>query len=391
MRAEQPGAGSLPARSCRATVYLLVALLVALGCRQQESGPAEKKRPPQKRHVFLPPVPDEPVQVARAGPQGDSCPDGQGITVLMDGETCTDPSFHPSHGQPAVILTLQEKDGSAAILVDLGTDPRALDNNLTAWLAGRPDGKLPGHRALVLSHAHSYAPLVTGSGKSGGPAEALLLVWRVLGDLPATGPNIADVCSHARETTGPAARLCGSRARSLEPGLAPVTYADGTESERVWLFTYAISPEERAEVPFQPLESVLVIRSGEGYLVYSVCSHMASKEHGVQELHIAERVAALTASGALPPGPVHTLVTGLCGVIRTFEETGGKNRNGAFDSDEFVRRLKKFKEATGLERIYFSHCGLKMDPVYPLFQQVLGADNVHLALPGSCIPLGGRH
>ena len=343
---------------------------------------------PPHKHVFLPAMSAEPVEVAVAGPAALSCPGGEGLTILLDGEECADPAYRDSRGQPAAVVRLQEKSDSALILIDVGLDPAAFRQNLGVWAAGVPDGKLPARRAMVLSHAHTYAPLLMGGKKGHDPAAALTAAWEVLGNIPVSGPNLADICAHAGENiAGPAARLCGSLARSLEPGLRPVAYADGTKSNRAWLYTWAISPEERAEVPFQPLETLLIVSSGAGYLVYSICSHMAQETDGIQELHIVERVADLAASGKLPPGPVHTLITGLCGVIRTFEETGGKTASGAFDSQGFVRRLENLQKKTGLQRIYFSHCGLRMDPIYPLFQRVLGEENVRIALPGSCIPL----
>jgi len=92
--------------------------------------------------------------------------------------------------------------------------------------------------------------------------------------------------------------------------------------------------------------------------------------------------------GLLARAPIHTVVTGTCGVIRTFHHHDGVGGEGRFDREEFERRARGMKADLGVERLYLTHCGL-----YPTNREALApmhdafGDAVQMAYPGTCIPL----
>ena len=184
--------------------------------------------------------------------------------------------------------------------------------------------------------------------------------------------------------------LCDTWARAPEIGLSPIRYADGTLSTRAWTLTFPIEPVERAEIPFQPMESVFVFRSGDGYLVYSVCSHPRQPDAGREShlpFHAIELVQDQIDRQALEPGPIRTLITGTCGMQQALQEDPhGPPPDPAHQQDLLMGQLTALASRTGLRYVYLSHCGLMNQHLWPAFLAVFGT-NVQRALPGSCIPL----
>ena len=323
-----------------------------------------------------------------------------GMTLLLDGQECADPGFHVGLDQPAAIVRLTEDGaGTALLLIDVGVSPEALRNNLGRWFAqqglppGLPDPALP--RAILFSHVHTFGDLMAPLGSFAwmAPGESLREAQELLGVDTVQGPNRAGLCDgDVRVLRNPAARaLCDGAMRETEPGLAPVRYTDGTASRRAWTLTYPIAPGERGELAWQPEESVFIFRTGEGYLVYSVCSHALQPGPGPRDqrpLPGIELVQDRIDAEELPPGPIHTLVTGACGMDQMLTEfNGGAPMFIKEDPERLAGRLRALSARTGLRRVYLHHCARHFEQFWPVFMDVFGAANVQRALPGSWIAL----
>lgn len=321
------------------------------------------------------------------------------MTILLDGMECADPAFRGRGDQPAVVVRLTEPRGrTALLLIDAGASPEALKNNLQRWFErqdlpplAQSDGIL---KAILLSHVHTYnrvmAPPWAFDWRD--TAESFRVAWELFGELPVQGPNLTDLCIDTVRIVGnPVARkLCGVRMRVTESGLAPIRYANGTLSRRAWTLTYPIAPEERAELPFQPYESVFVFRSKAGYLVYSVCSHalQPGQEPSRRPFHAIELVQEHIDNGDLPPGQIHSLVTGACGMEQMLTEYNDGKPVIIKENPGLLRsRLSALSERTGLQRVYLNHCSRHFEQFWPAFMEVFGDNNIQRALPGSCIPL----
>ena len=393
----------MPLKLACACVMLVVVDLGA-GCGGDEDVDKEAARPAlpeqgahsRKSGPDARPLLAQEARIPLAAPAGDSCKAHESLTILLDGDRSVDPVYKPEGSQPSVVLGLTEGDGVGGLLVeDLGDHAPALEYNLDAWLTRwRIEESTYPRRALLISHPHTIGRMIL-PGKSPqrveeGPA---VLDWtlRRLGDASLTSPNFADLCDAARrDVSWPVAPACERPFHDLEPGLTPLVWGDGTPSQRVFLYTYAISPVEIDQVPFQPLETVLIVSAPPGYLLYSVCSHLPmdhSQEHPAP-FHVAYRVRERMDAGGLEPGPIHTVITGTCGVLRTFEPTASKSERGAFDTAEFGRRAAQMREDLGIQRLYLSHCGLMRTSQHSLqpFLDAYGG-RIGLAYPGACIPL----
>ena len=337
---------------------------------------------------------DTHVRLADAA--GEGCAAHESLTILLDGERVVDPLYLSEGGQPAVVVGLTEGDGVSGVLVeDLGDYAPAMNHNLEAWLnRWRIEEATYPRRALVISHPHTVGRMIL-PGKfpqrqEEGPA-VIDETLRRLGKASLTSASLDDMCDLARrDSEWPVAPACDHPHHALEPGLEPLVWGDGSVSGRVFLYTYAISPVEVDEVPFQPLETVLIVSAPPGYLVYSVCSHLPldHSEDSPAPFHVVYRIKALMDAGELEPGPIHTLVTGTCGVIRSFEKTGGFTGQGIFDGEAFAARAAQMRDDMGLQRLFLSHCGLYRTSQHSLrlFHSVFG-DGVRRAYPGACIPL----
>lgn len=353
---------------------------------------ARQRRDTQDERPALPLETD--IRLAAAA--GAGCAAHESLTILLDGEQVVDAAYHNDGGQPSVVVGLTEADGISGVLVeDLGDYAPAMNHNLDAWLERwHIEEATHPRRALVISHPHTVGRMIL-PGKfprqvEEGPAVIDETLKR-LGKASLTSANFDDLCALAsQEPDSPVAPACNHPHHALEPGLAPLVWGDGTESGRVFLYTYAISPVEVDEVPFQPLETVLIVAAPPGYLVYSVCSHlpMGHTEDDPAPFHVAYRIKALMDAGELEPGPIHTLVTGSCGVVRTFDKSGGFTAQGTHDLEGFTDRATKLREDLGVQRLFLSHCGLYRSFQYTLrpFHAAFG-DRVQLAYPGACIPL----
>ncbi len=327
---------------------------------------------------------------------GEGCAAHESLTILLDGERVLDPLYQSQGGQPAVVLGLTEADGVSGVLVeDLGDYAPAMNHNLEAWLnRWRIEEATYPRRALVVSHPHTVGRMIL-PGKiprraEEGPA-VIDETLRRLGEASLSSANLDDLCAVARrDSNWPVAPVCDHPHHALEPGLEPLVWGDGTLSSRVFLYTYAIAPVEVDEVPFAPQETVLVVAAPPGYLVYSVCSHLPldHSEQAPAPFHVAYRIKALMDAGELEPGPIHTVITGTCGVMRTFDKTGGITEQGVFDGEGFAARAAKMRDDLGLQRLFLSHCGLNrafqhsLEPLHAAF-----GDDARLAYPGACIPL----
>jgi len=386
--------------ACAALVLLGVGPACGGGeyVEQDESEPTvleQESRGRQEAEGERPSLPlDTRIPFAEAA--GEGCTAHESLTILLDGGRSLDPLYRAAVGQPSVALGLTDGDGVSGVLVeDVGDHAPAMNHNLAAWLSRwRIEESTYPRRALLISHPHTVGRMLL-PGKSPQPVEEGPAVidetLRRLGQASLIAANLAELCALAREDgSWPVAPACEHPRHALGAGLEPLVWGDGTVSSRVFLYTYAISPVEVEEVPFKPLETVLIVSAPPGYLVYSVCSHMPMRrdEEHPAPFHVAYEVKALMDAGELEPGPVHTLVTGACGMLRTFELTSDKDDRNMFVAAEFGRLAAKMRDDLGIQRLYLSHCSLvstsqrALKPLHDTF-----GDSVRLAYPGACIPL----
>ena len=414
MRAPSPSL-SLPVRP-RWSPLLVAPLLCGLalgagawvgGCGGGDEEPAEVhgERPP-------PPPPGGPGQgppppggvtsprpldtaITMASPAAEACSHHDSFTVLMDGDRAVDPAFVAAGSQPAALIAVTEPDGERGVLLeDFGDFRPALEANLDLTLQ-RVQGHGPtAHTAVLVSHPHTVGRMLLPGKAPPPPASGPDVVTTVVQRLssPAIqGPNLDDLCTIARaETQWQVTPVCEQTFTDLPVGSTPLRWEDGSTSDRIWILTYAISPPEIGEIPFQPLESVLVVSVPPGYLVYAVCSHHIHDPTGTQHspFHAAYHVQKAMDEGQLPRGPIHTLVTGSCGILRTYHMDGGTTAHGQFDEEGFKRRIGVMQRELGIERLFLTHCGVSpgLRHAWPHFHAALG-EKVRLAFPGTCIPL----
>jgi hypothetical protein len=343
------------------------------------------------------------------GPQDDSltppyapkdpggCAGGSGMTILMDGRHCVDDAFLAGGDQPAVAVRLTEPDGRIGILLlDMGSEPTALENNLAVWFEQHgltaPLDQAGVLEALFFSHGHTFGGLLSPpSVFFWKPLESLRIAWRFFGEIEIQGAVLPALCHAMRQVpmTGVARKVCAD-SPGVAPGLAPLLYANGTPSQRAWTFTYAFL-EPQGDPPFEPVETVFVFRSGAGYVVYSVCSHaqdLGGRGHLPRRLHVVEQIQDEIDAGRLPPGVLHTLVTGSCGMQHALSIVRGREEpTPEVEAAAWRSGLRALAERTGLQRVYLTHCSLSsFRHVWPIFTEVFGA-GVQRAVPGSCIPL----
>jgi len=350
----------------------------------------------ERKDDGAPPLRPLDTPILNAHPAGEGCTAHESMTILLDGDQIADPHYHSDGQQPSVVIGLTDHDGVSGVLVeDLGDYAPAMDYNLDAWLTRwRIEETTYPRRALLISHPHTIGRMIL-PGKITQPVEEGPAVidetLRRLGHASLTSPNFQNLCDEARrDPNWPVAPVCERPVHDLETGLEPLVWGDGTKSGRVFLYTYAIAPEELDKIPFQPLETVLIVQADPGYLVYSVCSHLPNHpdEGHVAPFHVAYEIKALMDAGKLEPGPIHTVVTGTCGVLRTFDMQGGKTEQGVFDTPGFQSRVQQMRDDLGIQRLFLSHCALRrtsqhsLRPFYEVFRE-----GVQLAYPGACIPL----
>ena len=356
--------------------------------------PATGTLEPPTEEASPPPLPSE--EIALAGPADANCPADESLTILLDGDRVVDSRFATGGDQPSAVLAITEADGTLGILVeDAGTHAPSLERNLDTWLDRLGRERLAGaHRAVLVSHAHTVGRMLLPANKVPKPVESPRVydaLFQRFGTIGIQGPNLAQICQTARrDTTWDVSAFCDRELTTLEPGVSALRWEDASASSRVHVLTYAIAPPEVDEIPFQPLESVLVVSARSGYLVYSLCSHIPeAARHGSEPpFHAAYLVREAMDQGLLAREPIHTIVTGTCGVNRTFHHHGGDGGEARFDSAEFVRRATAMKTDLGVERLYLTHCGLyrtNREALQP-FHEVFG-DAVEMAYPGACIPL----
>jgi hypothetical protein len=381
------------------------------GCGGEPDEPAAPGSPPAHRPGGPPPPgppggdhrpmnpPAGPLDtpIALAAPASEACSGFDSFTVLMDGDRVVDPAFLAGGSQPAALIAVTEPDGARGVLLeDFGDFRPALETNLgQALQRARGHGDIA-HHAVLVSHPHTVGRMLLPGKAPPPPDQGPDVVTTVVRELegPAIqGPNLDDLCTIARaETQWQVKPVCEQQFTDLPVGVAPVRWEDGTASARVWSLTYPIEPPEHGEIPFQPLESVLVVSSPPGYLVYAVCSHHIHDPTGTQHspFHAAYHVQKAMDDGLLPAGPIHTLITGTCGVLRTYHMDGGTNAHGQFDGEGFQRRIGVMQRELGVQRLYLTHCGVGpgLRHAWPHFHAALGAQ-VRLAFPGTCIPLDG--
>jgi hypothetical protein len=281
------------------------------------------------------------------------------------------------------------------LIVDVGDDEDIFVNNFKSWekYAGLKDEDLH-PMTIVLSHGHTFGPhdpIHPKAERSDGMA------WLLgkFSDVVVMGPNLNDFMRlgiinrlwlKAGFSPGPG--------DDLKPGVKRLSWSDGTLST-VRLVSYPFAPHSD-DVPFTPYETVTVIPTDHygcpGYLIYSVCSHMRlpagrGGPSGPVPFHAGFVVKEAMDEGLLPPGRVHTIVTGTCDAIRIFTETGGRLSGGKLDGDLFMEKLRRMKSELGVERVVFVHCALERRPVDEIraMYRVVFGENVLNAFPGSVV------
>ena len=379
------------------TLLLTVVILGTYACQvEPKTGPEASPGPGATEATPVRSVGPAPAVVSATteGCQGDDS-----LTILLDGAECADPGFVAGGAQPAAMIRVTEPGGGTGVLlIDVGESPDALEVNLRRWIQGQGLATLAQDddvlKSIMFSHVHTFDRVMTPPWGFGDAevAESLRLAWEFIGDVSVQGPNLGDLCSDAVKVAGdPVARkLCEAPLREIERGLTPVRYANGVASRRAWTLTYPIAPQERKDLSFQPLESVFVFRSMGGYLVYSVCSHAhqpGQETHSHRPFHAIELVQQYIETGDLRSGPIHSLVTGACGMEQMLTEYN--KGQPVFISENpglLTDRLAAMAKRTGLKNVYLSHCAQHFQQFWPMFIEVFG-DRVGRALPGSCIPL----
>lgn len=320
-----------------------------------------------------------------------------GMTILLDGAESAAPEFHPGGGQPIVAVRVTEPGGDIGLIViDIGDFSDASQNNLERWheqqalASPREDAGIK--KALYVSHVHSYNALFspkTSEELHRQATESLSNLWKHFGDVTLQGPNLDFFCARPGETAQSAItrKLCDGLVRSVEPALEPVRYSDGTLSQRAWTLTYPIITAE-GRLPFDPYETSFVFSNAGGYIVYSVCSHPLTAEESegsAYPFHAGAVVRRRIDDGELPPGPIHTLITGACGMEQLIGQIIGGQASIAQVRRAWRDNLEEYLNPMVTERIYVSHCGLLNRSFMMALSEVFHGD-VERALPGSFIP-----
>ena len=317
------------------------------------------------------------------------------LTILMNGSRAADERFKPGGRQPAVLFRIEEDDGECGLLlVDAGDDERIFTVNFEAWLASADlDSGRIDRGAVLLSHGHTFGPPDPGAPDA-DRSDGLNCFLERCGSSHIYAPNLDVFCRLGlfnRAWLG--SGICDGKGIDLSPGVRRLEWSDGTLSG-VHFVTYPVALPETG-VPFSPDESVTVVPDGDGCLVYSVCSHMRrpDAEKTPPPFHAAYIVREAMDGGEVPRSPIRTLVTGACGMMRTFSERDDKTTpDGTFDRAAFINKLRTMKNDLGIERVYLVHCALvRRDPdqAQALFREVFG-ENVEPAYPGAVIPIAPR-
>jgi len=325
-------------------------------------------------------------KIGIGAPAGDSCDPFDSLTVLVDGHRAADEAYRASgspHGQPSIVVGVTEPGGRRrAAVVDLGESADDVLHNVGQWSArAESRGAAPLPSATVISHLHTlqmYLPRPPGAKVPHVGPEAFAAKLERLAPGAILGSNLDAFCGLADDHA--AALLCERPLVTLEPGIEPLVWSGGTPSQRVYLATVRIHDHA---LPFEPTETALVVASPPGYLVYSVCSHMPlqSGDDALPAFHVVHQIRSLMAEAQLPDGPIHTLVTGGCGV-ETRASIIARGQGGTAQQVH-DRELQRLVDEFGLRRLFLAHCGVDMAP---RFTEALG-DSVQLAVPGTCIPL----
>ncbi len=345
-------------------------------------GPADE-RPPNEPHRPKSPFPG-------AEPIDSVCASADHLVVLGDGEQPAAAAFEGSSGQPALAIAVREPDGRRGVLlVDLGNDRRVLRHNIDQWRATLGE-EPPAHAAVVLSHGHPMAGLFSPSpaDRPTESGESFREVFDALGPMAVAAPNLDFFCrQHGARLDGETRKICGERGRTLQPGLEPLLWSDGERSSRIWTLTWPVLEAEDRHLPFVPLETLIVVSQPPGYFVLSVCSHppVDLDPTGKTPWHAVTLVEREIAAGRLPPGPVHTVVTGLCGVAQALDTT--RQKSGSEPGEQALADLwQKLWQRTGVQRLFLFHCGLFTGELFPPLDLSLPGQ-VRTADPGACIPL----
>ncbi len=332
-----------------------------------------------------PAPPSAPEADAAADPSRRAPSDG--ITILADGNGTADPRFEAVDGNPAALVVVTEPDGRRGVLLFGLGDPGSagLIKNLRPALADRGVELSKTRRAaVVFSHFHFNIFPPASAGSRPPPLDHLPAPLKALPAVAIQGPNLASLCKLNRPS-GHLMGACARKPRDTTPGVAPLQWSDGP-SKRIHLLTYPFSPpleEERGSgISLTPMETVLVIATPPtGYLVFSYCSHMQDAPGGAAPVfHAASLVQQAMAAGKLPPGPIHTLLTGTCDVSRTLgaRKAAAGGRAGAVDRAAVQEAVRQLRAELKIQRLFLVHCGLTGD------KAAFGAP---LAYPGAVIPL----
>jgi len=348
---------------------ILVAVL-ALGCTR---GTSEGGVP----RIELPPA--DHVLIYADAPHGrDPLPPGS------DAATAPGSPFLPGEYHPAVRYVVREPDGQVThFFLDAGVREAQFRHNRAIDLASLP-GPEEDLRPdfLVVSHYHTiFLP---------SAADAFL---RRSGVQPSTplyehdGGGLATLLEENPDLRVYVPRLEGftydmlppiwrqerllERAIPLGEGYHPIT-------DRVGILTRTFSVDEERwlghdEIP----ENLVVVRSGDGYLVHAACAHRPARALDGHTPHPAEFLASHMPD-PLPALPVRTLLTGACDFPRIARDDrlAGPDRVAAV----FARIRERFPE---LDRIVPVHCGLLYTPSC---RRVFG-DRCQPGLPGAAFEI----
>ena len=389
MNLRQTSVGVLFLAGCGTAIWLLVGdmftrVLVVPGGLSPTTGSHEENWT----------LPFEPatVTLAPAKTVADLKPQLERLTILMNGRFCADNDYAPYGAQPAAVLELRGDEAEwLRLFVDAGDSPAVFNQNLEAWRATSScDMARTCRSAVLFSHFHTFAAPDNAPAGAAWP-DGLPLLREAFGPGPWLVPDLPELC--ARNMINPAWAPfgpCEQGATAVKPGVSSVPWPGGAGNDRVHLVTYPTAPPD-PHIPFEQHETVVAVAAGDGgYLVYSVCSHIhGTPAEQAPPFHAAYVVKEAMDKGELPAGPIHTIVTGTCGMVRQFGLSGGIDRDGNWDGARFMQRLEAMRDELGIRRVYLTHCALmgeRGSAVHAMFGKVFG-NGLRLAYPGTVIPL----